>query len=294
MGEWAIVILPRGISQQRIDRARKIAWRVALYLLLAAGAALFLMPVVWLLLISLKSGAEARAWPPTLFPKQLMWQNYANLFRGFALGTGWGCGLPRWLLNTAIIGVIAEAGGLLANSLVAFSFARLRWRLREPLFILTLATMFLPGQVTMVPTYLLFSQAFHWNNTWFPQLVPAMFATASAVFLLRQYMLGIPVEIDESARLDGCGDLALYWRVILPMCKPALGAVAIFLFSAIWNDMFTPLLYIRKCELWNVAMGVGVGRSLNTAFVAAIPPILLFVIFQKRYIQGIVVSGVKG
>lgn len=275
-------------------RLRRRAWRLLLYVALAGGAAILLAPVIWLFLTSLKSGVEARMWPPTIFPKRLMWQNYAYIFRGLSLSSGWGCGLPRWALNTAIVTVAVETGTLLSNSIVAFCFSRLRWRLREPLFILALATMFLPMQVTMVPTYLWFTQVFHWVNTWYPQIVPAVFATGGSVFLLRQFMLTIPVEIDESARLDGCGDLALYWRLILPMSKPVLGAVAIFAFASVWNDMFTPLLYVRKCELWTIALGVGAGRSLNVALLAALPPLLLFFVFQKYYIQGVVITGLKG
>ena len=200
-------------------------------------------------------------------------------------------------------------GTLFTNALVAFSFARLRWRWRNTAFFVVLATMMIPGQVTMIPTYLVFTKIFHWTNTWFPQIVPAFFGSAWAIFLLRQFMMTIPTEIDESARLDGCGDWTLFWRLIMPMSKPALGAIAIFTFSGVWNDMFTPLLYIRKPELMNVAIGLSNMRtmgplaglkfprdelSMAAALVVSIPLIVLFFVFQRYYIQGVVITGIKG
>jgi ABC-type glycerol-3-phosphate transport system permease component len=162
--------------------------------------------------------------------------------------------------------------------------------------------------VTLIPQYLIFTKVFHWTNTWFPQIVPAFFAAPWAVFLLRQFMMTIPVEVDEAARLDGCNDLQLFWYIILPMCKAGLGAIAIFTFTYVWNDLFTPLLYIRNADLGNMATGMSaLGTQLSlfgerfprdeltmaAAVIVSLPLVIVFFVFQKQYIQGVVITGVK-
>src|SRR5258708_15967846 len=172
-----------------------------------------------------------------------------------------------------------------------------------------LSTMMLPAQVTIIPQYIVFTKYFGWVNTWFPQIVPAFFGSAWAIFLLRQFMMTTPIDIDEAARLDGCGDLDLYWRIILPMSKPALGAIAIFSFNYVWNDFFTPLLYIRKEELYNVAIGLASMRNayslggerfprdeltMAASAIVTLPLVIVFFAFQRQFIQGVVITGVKG
>jgi ABC-type glycerol-3-phosphate transport system permease component len=299
------------------DRARMYAGRVVLYLILAVGAVVVTLPVAWMIMSSLKSNVEIHSFPLHFFPAKAVWMNYAEvLYYGWtgpiaeagtkaAMNSLW----PRYFLNTSIIAVFVLIGTLFSNALVAFSFSRLRWRFRNQAFFVVLATMMLPGQVTMIPTYIIFTRIFHWTDTWLPQIVPAFFGSAWAIFLLRQFMMTIPVEIDESARLDGCGDWTLFWNLILPMSKPALGAIAIFTFTGVWNDMFTPLLYIRKPELMNVAIGLANMRTMGAlsglrfprdelqmaaALIVSIPLIILFFVFQRSYIQGVVITGVKG
>lgn len=299
------------------DHLRKVLNRLLLYAVLTVSAAIVLLPVFWMLFSSLKSNVEIHSFPIRLLPEKPMWSNYAEV-----LLYGWNGPIaeagqtrefnslwPRYFLNTTIIAAFVVLGTLLVNSMIAFSFSRLRWRWRNRAFFIVLATMMLPTQVTMIPTYLVFTKVFHWQNTWFPQIVPAFFGSAWAIFLLRQFMMTIPNEIDESARLDGCGDWSLFWHLILPMSKPALGAIAIFTFSGVWNDMFTPLLYIRKPELMNVAIGLANMRTMGAlsglrfprdelqmaaALIVSIPLIVLFFVFQKQYIQGVVITGVKG
>jgi ABC-type glycerol-3-phosphate transport system permease component len=285
--------------------------RVALYLLVGLGAVAVSLPWAWMIASSLKSNIEIHSFPIRFLPEVPVWKNYWEViyYGGYNLEIAGGSPWPRYFLNTVIIATFVEVGTLIGSALVAFSFSRLRWRWRNKLFFVVLATMMLPAQVTLVPQYLLYTQVFHWGNTWFPQIVPAFFGSAWAIFLLRQYMMQIPVEIDESARLDGCGDWGLFWRLILPMSKPALGAIAIFTFSGVWNDMFTPLLYVRDKELMNVAIGLSNMRTMGSLYgfrfprdelamaasvLVALPLILLFFIFQKQYIQGVVITGVKG
>lgn len=303
-----------GRREWNADRVRKVAGRASVYLAIFVGAIIISLPTAWMIMSSLKGNVEIHSFPLTFLPKQWVWKNYLEvLYYGWTGPVGANEGLnslwPRYFLNTSIIAVFVLVGTLLSNALVAFAFSRLRWAWRNKMFFLVLATMMLPGQVTMIPTYIVFTKVFQWQNTWFPQIVPAFFGSAWAIFLLRQFMMTIPVEIDESARLDGCNDWSLFWRLILPMSKPALGAIAIFTFSGVWNDLFTPLLYIRSAELMNVAIGLSNMRSMGSLFglrfprdelamaaavVVSIPLVILFVVFQKNYIQGVVITGVKG
>jgi ABC-type glycerol-3-phosphate transport system permease component len=296
------------------DRMRKVLGRAVLYTTIAVGSVLISLPWAWMIMSSLKSNVEIHSFPLYFFPQKPVWKNYLEvLYYGWSgpvsEGSGMGSLWPRYFLNTTIIAVFVLIGTLFSNALVAFSFARLRWRWRNPLFFVVLATMMLPGQVTMIPMYLVFAKVFKWINTWYPQIVPAFFGSAWAIFLLRQFMMTIPIEIDESARLDGCNDWTLFWRMILPMSAPALGAIAIFTFNGVWNDMFTPLLYIRKPELMNVAIGLSNMRTMGALFgqrfprdelamaasvVVSLPLIILFFLFQRYYIQGVVITGVKG
>lgn len=294
-----------------MDRVRKVVGRVSLYLIVTLGAVVVSVPWAWLMASSLKGNVEIHTFPIHFLPEKLVWHNYWEiLYYGGANREVPGASLwPRLFLNTTIIAVFVEIGTLLSNALVAFSFSRLRWRWRNRLFFVVLATMMLPGQVTMIPTYLVFTKVFKWTNTWYPQIVPAFFGSAWVIFLLRQFMMTIPIEIDESARLDGCGDWGLFWHLIVPMSKPALGAIAIFTLSGVWNDLFTPLLYVRKTELMNVAVGLSAMRTMGAlfgqrfprdelamaaSFLISIPLIILFFVFQKQYIQGVVITGVKG
>lgn len=298
------------------DRINKVAWRVFLYALLFIGAVVISLPWTWMILSSLKTNVELHTVPVPFFPAEPQWGNY---YTAFFLETGGGMRAgqvslesfwPKLIRNTLIIAFFVEIGILLSSALVAFGFSRLRWRGRNLLFFLVLATMMLPAQVTLIPQYLIFTKVFGWTNTWYPQIVPAFFGAAWAIFLLRQFMMTIPVEIDEAARLDGCNDFQLFWRIILPMAKPALGAIAIFTFGYVWNDLFTPLLYIRDFEnLGNVATGLSAMRNMGSlwgerfprdeltmaaAAMMSVPLVILFFVFQKQYIQGVVITGVKG
>ena len=284
-----------------------------MYLTLAIGAVIISIPWTWMILSSIKSNTELHTLPITFLPSEVHLENYIIAF--FPSLGGMRAGMtaatsvwPRLFVNTLFIAACVEVGTLLSSSLVAFSFSRLRWPGRNVLFFVVLASMMLPSQVTLVPQYLIFTKVFQWTNTWYPQIVPAFFGSASAIFLLRQYMMTIPGEVDEAARLDGCNDLQLFWHIIAPLCRPAFGAIAIFVFTFVWNDLFTPLLYIRTGELGNMATGMSSMRSAMSLFgerfprdelsmaaavIVSLPLVAMFFIFQKHYIQGVVITGVK-
>lgn len=302
----------RAVAVPSPGKIAKNARRLLLYLALLIGALIISLPWTWMILCSVKSNVELHAVPITIFPKEIHWDNYVTAFypqSGMRIGVKAATSVwPRLFLNTLIIAFFVEIGTLLASSLVAFGFSHLRWRGRDTMFFVVLASMMLPSQVTLIPQYLIFTKVFNWTNTWYPQIVPAFFGAAWAIFLLRQFMMTIPGEIDEAARLDGCNEWQLFWRVIMPMCRPALGAIAIFTFTWVWNDLFTPLLYVRDAEMGNMATGMAAMRiahslfgdrfprdelSMAAAVIVSLPLIIMFFVFQKQYIQGVVITGIK-
>jgi ABC-type glycerol-3-phosphate transport system permease component len=294
----------------------KVVFRVVLYGVLIVDAVVISIPWIWMILSALKTNVELHNVPLKALPAVPQLSNFYTAFflsspQGFRPQGQIGQS-SAWLLyfrNTLIIAAFVELGTLLSNSLVAFSFSRLRWPGRNILFFFVLTTMMLPAQVTIIPQYIVLANYFGWVNTWYPMIVPAFFASAWAIFLLRQFMMTTSVEIDEAARLDGYNDFDLYWRVILPMTKPALGAIAIFTFTYVRNDFFTPLLYIRKEELYNVAIGLAGMRNayalwgerfprdeltMAASAIVTLPLVILFFAFQRQFIQGVVITGVKG
>ena len=208
-----------------------------------------------------------------------------------------------YLRNTLVITIVALVGQVLSCSLVAFGFARLRFPGRGPLFILVLATMMLPAQVTMVPLFKLFVTV-GWYDTFLPLTVPAFFATSGFfVFLLRQYFMGIPLEMDEAARIDGASAWQIYSRVVLPQARAAVATVAIFSFMAHWNDFLGPLIYLGSPELRTLSLAlyafqgehsVDIQLLMAAATVVMLPLLVLFAAAQRYFIQGVVISGVKG
>ena len=282
-------------------RVRKILGKTLVYFVLVAGALLISLPWFWMLLTSLKTPSDILRIPLTFFPTEWMWSNYSEVL---FLSTR-----PLWkyVFNTLKIVFWVEIGTVLSNAVVAFSFSRLQWKGRNVMFILVLATMMLPAQVTMIPIFTLFTTKLHWTNTYLPLIVPSFFGSAWAIFLLRQYMMTIPKDIDDAARIDGCNSFNLFIRVILPMSAPVLAVIAIFTFNSVWNDYFNPLLYIEKPQLFTVAQFLASFASVRAigqlprydllmaaSVLASLPMALLFFFFQRQFIQGVVITGVKG
>ena len=261
--------------------------------LLALGA-LFLLPFYWLLSTSLKADTEIFAIPPVWLPHRLHWDNFprAVTFIPFFL----------YLRNTLIISILSVVGSVLSCSLVAYSLAKIRWRGRQVLFFLIVATMMLPGQVTMIPQFTLF-KALGWIDSFKPLVVPQFLGTAFYIFLLRQFFLTIPQELSDAARIDGCSELSTYWRVILPLAKPALATVGLFTFMAAWNDFTGPLLYLNDETKATLSLGlqqfVGQHETEWAMLMAAstlmiLPMVVLFFLAQRFFIEGITLTGIKG
>jgi len=228
----------------------------------------------------------------------LHWENYreAMIILPFA----------RYLGNTLFITTIVLLATLFTSSLVAFGFSRLRFYGRNTLFSLCLATMLLPGQVTMIPLYILFARL-GWVDTLLPLIVPAFFGSPFYIFLLRQFFLTIPIEYDEAARMDGAGPWRIYWNIILPQAKPALATVAVFCFVGVWNDFFNPLIYINSFEKATLTLGlnflktqiIGSGVTQWHLLMAAsvlvlIPNVVIFFLSQRQFIKGVNVGGLRG
>jgi len=266
------------------------------HLVLAAGAVVILIPFAWMISTSLKPPNQIKQFPPVWIPRPVVWSNWLNALTIFPIP------FSRFVLNSLYYATFSAFGTLASSAIVAFAFARLRFRGSNVLFLILLSTMMLPGQVTMIPLFLLFSKM-GWVNTYNPLIVPSFFASAYFVFLIRQFFATIPLELDDAARIDGCGIMQLFFRIMLPLAKPALGITAIFAFSGAWNDFMGPLIYLSEMKQFPLAMALmflrGTYRVLWSelmvvSFIAMVPPMLLFFIAQKFYIQGIVVSGVKG
>ena len=265
-----------------------------IYAILLVGAVLVMIPLWWMVTTSLKLRAEVFAFPPTLLPRVIRWQNYIEIFTKapFAL----------YFLNTAFICLMDLVGTLLSASMVGFAFARLRWRGRDLLFLMTLATMMLPGTVTTIPRYLIFKQL-HWLDTFYPLWVPSFFGYAFFIFLMRQFYTTLPFDLDDAARIDGCSILGIWWRIAMPLTKPALTACGIFTFTATWSDFMGPLIYVSSKNKLTLALGLMYFRGphvsdwhylMAASTLAMLPMVILYFFAQRYFIQGIVFTGVKG
>lgn len=261
---------------------------------LLVGSAVFLTPLGWMVLTSLKPTEQIFLFPPEFIPKPVEWDNYAE---AWSQGEFW-----TYTQNSTLVAALNIAGNIFGSSLPAFAFARLRFVGRRVLFLIMLSTMMVPIWVTIVPTFLLF-KFFGWNGTLLPLIVPGFFAVPFYTFLLRQYFLGISHELEDAARMDGANSLTIYFRIVLPLARPALATVAIFAFVYHWNDLITPLIYLTDERLFTVALGLSRFRNsyrmemshmMAAATFALVPVLIIYFFTQRLFIQGIVLSGSKG
>jgi len=266
------------------------------YIMLIALSLFILMPIGWMLTAALKpSTAPVFTYPPEWFPtKYWEWETFRDaLFEeNFFIYTR----------NTVILVLLNVVGALFSCSMIAYAFARLQFRGKNLLFTILVATMLLPGPVLLIPQFLLFYRI-GWYNTYFPLFVPAFTGNAFFIFLLRQYMKTLPIELDEAARIDGASYWGIYWRIILPLSVPALTVVAVFQFLATWNDFFGPLIYLDDPDKFTLALGLAtmvrrVGTEWNEVMaanlVAVIPVLIVYFLAQNKLIGGIASVGLKG
>lgn len=273
---------------------RKRVSRTLIYLLLIVLALLFLSPLAWMLSTALKTEGDVSLFPPILVSNPPQWANFVTALTKVPI--------PQYMANTTLYCAITIVGDLLSSSLVAYAFAHVRFRHREVIFILVLATMMIPYQVLIIPQFLLF-RSLGWIDTYLPLIVPAFFGSPFLIFLLRQAFRSLPRELIEAARLDGANHIVIWWRIILPLSKPALAAVAIFSFMYHWNDLVGPLIYLNTNEEYPISLGLAQYTAaygatqwnmlMAASLVALIPCIVVFFFSQRYMVQGIAVTKVR-
>lgn len=295
-----MVVVERPVSVSRVEprlsgrQVRRALSAGAIHGVLIAGLVLIFFPIAWAVSTSLKHPGDIFLFPPTWIPNPIHWQNYVEAMTKADFG--------RYFLNTTFITVVDIVAKVASCSLVAFSFARLRWWGRDVLFMVMLSTLMLPQQVTLIPQFIIYRQL-GWIDTFMPLIVPNLFGGPFFTFLLRQFFLSIPTDLDDAARIDGCSSWGVYWRIILPLSRPALMMVAIYVFNITWNDFFGPLIYLHSRNNYTISLGLQAFQTqsgpewhliMAASLVAMLPVLVLFFFGQRYFIQGVVFSGVKG
>jgi multiple sugar transport system permease protein len=280
------------MADLRTSRAAAKALDWLAYAVMVLLAAAFVIPLVWMVGASLKEEGQVLTVPPTLFPSELQWGNYAEVVAV----------IPTFFVNSVKLAVINVVGLLLIAALAGYGFGRLRFPGRDLLFLLVLATAMIPGIAYLIPQYLVFRQI-GWIDTQFPLWVPRVFTPVFATFLMRQYFKSLPQELEDAARVDGAGTFTVFWRIMLPQTTPALAAIAIFTFLDSWNDLFGPLIYINSEELQTLPVALAQFQNeyftqitllMAGATIAVLPVIIVYILAQKYFIQGITMTGLKG
>ena len=282
---------PKMRSSKQQDRL----WRGLVWFVLLVGAVIFFVPFLWMVSSSLKQEQQVFQYPPQFIPDPVMWSNYVEslTYKPFGL----------YLTNTLFIVVVNEIAILLAASFCAYGFARIQFPGRDFWFSVVLATLMVPSIVLIIPQFIMFTRL-GWIDTYKPLTIPFFFGGGGFnIFLLRQFFRSIPADLADAARIDGCNEFGIYWRIMMPLAKPALATIAIFTFLGTWNDFLGPLLYLKSPELYTVSIGLAGFRSVmrtrwdllmaaSTAMV--LPVVVLFFFTQRYFIQGATLSGLKG
>lgn len=290
-------IKPRATSGlgSQVRRTREAVYEYSMHAFLFLLGIPILVPFAWMVSTSLKERGSEFSIPQKWLPDPIAWHNYVDAFTKM--------NFPLYTRNTVLITVTAIIGTMLTSSLAAYGFARLRFPGRDWLFNFVLATMMLPGIVTLVPTYVLFHMI-HWVDTFLPLIVPYWLGgTPFYIFLLRQFILTMPYDLDEAARIDGASTWQIWWTITLPLCKPALATVGIFSFMGRWNDFLEPLIYLNSRENFTLALGLRSFQDfygadwaymMAIAVVMTIPVLVVFFSAQRFFMRGIVMTGISG
>ena len=277
-------------------RVTQLVQRGVIYLILILAAIAFLIPLFWMASTSLKAKEDVMAMPPQFIPNPVMWSNYPTAM------TAPGFDFPVLLKNTLVYAVLETFGIVISCVLAAYSFSRMRWPGRDFFFVLTLASMMIPGVVTLVPLFVMFSRM-GWTNSMLPLIVPGFFGSAFNIFLLRQFFLSIPIELTEAARVDGASHWRILWQIIVPLAKPAIATITLFEFLYCWTDFMGPLIYLNRESLFTLSLGLYAFRErwqirydlmMAAAMVVTLPILILFFMAQRTFIEGIALTGVKG
>ena len=278
---------------------RRIAWsdimrHAAAHALLLAGAVTMVVPFLWMISSSLKSEMEIFLFPPVWIPSPPRWDNYPRTLAAVPF--------LQFTWNSLYISALNAVGQVLTCSMAAYAFARFTFPGRDMLFLVLLATLMVPFQVTMIPVWLIMREL-GWINTHLPLIVPAFLGGAFGTFLLRQFFMTLPTELEDAARIDGCGRWGIYWRIFMPLSKPALATLAVFVFMGRWNDLLGPVIYLTSPEKMTLSVGLAYLRGQYTtqwallmagSLLSVLPMLALFAVAQQYFVRGVVLSGIKG
>ncbi len=273
---------------------RRTLAHTAIYLVLVLGAILVFVPFAWTISTSLKTETQTLKSPPEWIPNPVQWQNYPDALtaRPFA----------RYYKNTFIITILSVIGQVISSAVVAYGFARFRFPGRNFLFIIVLTTLMIPFQMLIIPRFILFKEL-GWLDTFLPLIVPNFFGGAFSIFLLLQYFMTVPLELDEAAKIDGANAFQRFWQIMMPLARPALGAVAVFEFMSTWQDFLGPLIYLSSDRNYTVSVGLAAFRNdyftawhlfMAAAAVAMLVPLVVFFVAQKYFIKGVTLTGAGG
>jgi multiple sugar transport system permease protein len=281
------------LSSFVIGRRSSAVGRVLLHALLLIGALFMLAPLAWMVSTSFKEPGDVFIYPPQWIPRPMMWQNYVKTVTVMPFG--------RFYLNSTIQATAVTALQLLTSSLAAFAFARLRFRGRDALFLLYLGTMMIPFPVTMIPNFIVI-RFLGWIDTFKALILPPAFS-AFSTFLLRQYFMSIPIELDDAARVDGASSFRIWWQILLPLSGPALATLAIFTFLGQWNNFLWPLVVTNSEQMYTLPVGLATFQSqysiqwhllMAGSVIALVPVLVIYLIGQKWFVQGITLTGMGG
>lgn len=286
----------RWLGWWRTRTSQKVIKNIIVYTLLSILSVVFVFPFFWMVTSALKPEYQIFVWPPQWIPDPILWSNFAKVFTNPRLP------FDLFFRNTMIIEVAVLTGRLLSCTLVAYGFARLRAPGKNLLFAILLSTLMLPGVVTLIPRFILFNEI-GWVNTFLPLTVPAWFGEPYAIFLMRQFFLTIPPELEESARIDGASTFQVIRYIIVPLSLPALTVIAILTFKDTWNDFFNPLIYLGDAKKYTLAVGLGffhgqldvkMNLLMAASVVLLLPILILFFFAQRAFIEGVTLTGLKG
>jgi multiple sugar transport system permease protein len=278
-------------------RGRRVTTKLVAYVLITILALVAIFPFLWMVTTSLKTVAESGSYPPSVLPAVPQWHNFTDVLNAVPMLT--------FFRNTVFYSAMVTLGQLLFCSTAAFAFARLRFPGREVLFLMYLATLMIPTAVTLVPSFILMKW-FHWLDTIWVMTVPGMLGSAFGTFLLRQFMLGIPRDLDEAATIDGAGILRIYWQIILPLTGSALTVLAVLTTMTVWNDFTWPLVMLNSNDVMTLTLGLAVFTNSGTQEFTSVPlnmaaatmtvaPLILIFFFAQRYfVRGIALTGFGG
>ena len=264
---------------------------IILFVVLTLGAILILFPIAWMICTALKSAPEIAMYPPKLLPEKPMFENFI---------IAWGkAPFTKYTINTLIIVFFSIIGNVFVNSFVSYGFAKVDFAGKNILFTCILATMMIPGFITLVPTYVIFSKL-HWVNTYLPLIVPAFLCNAFHIFMMRQFYMTIPIELTEAARIDGAGHFYIWGKLMMPLVKPVMATIALIAFKGSWSDFQGPLLYLSDRNMYTLQLGLQVFKGqgftewnylMAVSFLSMIPILILFFCFQNYFIEGMNVGG---